>query len=373
MKIRLLTIAFSVFAATAARAGSVGYAQCGTYDAYILLYKSTEKLEEVGKLHCGEKLEILAREAGFFQVHTVDGRLGWVRDTDLTEVQPRPQDEFTFGFMEKPKPALPAPPKLPSGVLTNEDVLFMLGKRRSPEFMVAKIKESRCAFDTSPKAIQQLQSAGLSDKVILAMLEAPVASANAGSGAAESVELKIADGTAIEVELAGDVFSEELQDGMIVKMAAAEDLVVDGVPIIVRGSAARARVLAVKAPGSRGGTGEVAWFMEDVVTTTGEHIPLTFAAKQPGKMRTENFGGYHFFLTEFHNGSPAMKATNFHFRAVVHGDTVLRVPQSLASNLPAAQAKPKTLQPVSNREGREPETAAPPQPQPPADPAALTK
>lgn len=374
MKIRLLTIAFSVFAATAARAGTVGYAQCGTYDAYLLLYKSTEKLDELGKLHCGEKLEILASAVGFSQVRTIDGRIGWVRDTDLTDVPPPPRNEFTFGFMEQPKPALPAPaPKVPSGVLTNEDVLYMYGKHHGADFIVEKIKASHCAFDTSPKAIQQLQSTGLSDKVILAMLEAPVASANPGSGAAESVEVKVADGTAIEVELAGDVFSEELQDGMIVKMAAAEDLVVDGVPIVLRGSAARARVLALKAPGSRGGTGEVAWFMEDVATTTGEHIPLTFAAKQPGKVHTQNFEGYPFFLTEFRDGSPAMKATNFHFRAVVHGDTVLRVPQSLASNLPNAQAKTKTLQPVSNREAAEPETAAPPQPQPSADPVAQPK
>jgi hypothetical protein len=65
MMIRLFTILFFLTMAAAARAGAVGYAQCGTYDAYILLYKSTEKLEEVGKLHCGEKLEVLGSTAGF--------------------------------------------------------------------------------------------------------------------------------------------------------------------------------------------------------------------------------------------------------------------------------------------------------------------
>jgi len=368
MKIRLLTILIFLSLAATARAGTTGYAQCGTYDAYILLYKSTEKMEELGKLHCGEKLEVLGSAAGFSQVRTVDGRVGWVRDTDLTEVPPPPQKEFTFGFMDQPKPVEPAPAsKLPSGVLTNEDVLYLYGKRHAADFIVAKIKESRCAFDTSPKAIQQLQSTGLSDKVVLAMLEAPVATATQVSGA-ESVEVKIADGTAIEVELAGDVFSEELQDGMIVKLAATEDLVVDGLPIILRGSTARARVLAVKAPGSRGGGGEVAWFMQDIVATTGEHIPMTFAAKQPGKMHTQNFEGYPFFLTEFHSGSPAIKATNFHFRAVVHGDTILRVPQSVASNLPSSQAKSHVLQPVSNRKAADSE--AEPASQPSADPIA---
>ena len=369
MKIRLLIILFSLTLAATARAGTTGYAQCGTYDAYLLLYKSTEKLEEAGKLHCGEKLEILSSTAGFFQVRTVDGRVGWVRDTDLTETPPPPQKEFTFGFMEQPKPVLLAPaPKLPSGVLTNEDVLFIYGKRHAADFIVARIKESRCAFDTSPKAIQHLQSTGLSDKIILAMLEAPVASATQVSSA-ESVEVKVADGTAIEVELAADVFPEELQDGMIVRMAAAEDVVVDGVPIILRGSAARARVLAVKAPGSRGGGGEVAWFMQDIVTTTGEHIPMTFAAKQPGKMHTQNFEGYPYFLTAFHSGSPAMKATNFHFRAVVHGDTVLSVPQSLATNLPPRQAKTQSLETVSQHKAGEGESAAPPQAQASAEPA----
>ena len=246
--------------------------------------------------------------------------------------------------------------------------------RHSPDFIVAKIKTSRCSFDTSQKAIQELQSTGLSDKVILAILEAPVASANAGSEQSGSIEVKVADGTPLDVELAGDVFSEELQDGMVVKMAAAEDLVVDGVPIIVRGSVARARVLALKVPVPSGGKGEVAWFMQDIITTSGDHIPLVFAAKQPGKLHTQNFEVYPFFLTEFHEGSPAMRATNFHFRTVVHGDTFLNIPQSVASNLPAAPAKAKSIQPAPNQKHdqkpADPEPGAAPEEQPSAEPPA---
>jgi hypothetical protein len=346
MKIRILTIVFFLAMAAPLHAGTIGYAQCGAYDAYLMLYKSTEKLEEVGKLRCGERLEILSRSVGYSQVQTMDGRLGWVRNADLSDAPPLPRPAFTLGFTELPKDvqsdAVPSPPH---PFLTNEDILRMHGMHHRSDFILDKIKSSRCAFDTSPAAIQKLQAAGIPDKVVLAMLEIPLGPVTAATNVPESIEVKIPDGTAIEVELTGSVSSEELQDGTIVKMSAAEDLVVDGVPIILRGSAARARVMAVR---QHGGSGEVAWFMQDIVAINGDHIALTFASKQPGKDRTRNFEGYPFFLTEFHRGSPVIKATDKHFRAVVHGDTVLRVSQSLAANLPAPQTKAQSLHEIDH-------------------------
>ena len=96
MKNWSLTILFGFFLAGTAHAGTTGYAQCGTYDAYLLLYKSSDKLEELGKLHCGEKVDILANAPGFSQVRASDGRIGWMRDTDLSDAPPAPQNEFTF-------------------------------------------------------------------------------------------------------------------------------------------------------------------------------------------------------------------------------------------------------------------------------------
>src|ERR1700744_6376756 len=93
----LFTLALLIFAsalcATSARAGNPpGYAYCGTYGSYILLYRSNDNLEELGKLRCGEKVEILSRYFDHVQVRAADGRVGWVNWSELSSapgVQPR--------------------------------------------------------------------------------------------------------------------------------------------------------------------------------------------------------------------------------------------------------------------------------------------
>jgi hypothetical protein len=374
MKARILVFGFLVAAATSARAGSVSYAQCGTYDSYLFIYRTTEKFEEAGKLRCEEKVEVLSRSEGYSQIRTLDGRVGWVRDADLSETPPPPRRKFSFGLTEATPEVQPKPAPSPSvaarrldSYLTNADIVAMNSQHSDADAIVKKIKSSRCAFDTAPESLLQLRAAGLSDKVILTMLGAPDASETPEQRAPESVDVRIPDGTPLEVELNGTVWAEGVREGMIVEMLAAEDLVVNGVPVIVRGAEARARVIAVKEPGSRGGTGEVAWFMQDVVSVNGDHIPVTFASKQPGNNRTRNFEGYPYFSSEFHKGSPAIKATNQHFRVVIHDDRVLSVSQSLTANVPAPTPKTQSARQVSAQPEVLPVAAPSPQPSAPGE------
>lgn len=58
--------------------------------------------------------------------------------------------------------------------LNNNDVIEMVKSGLSAEIIVAKIKASVSKFDTSPAALQQLKASGVSDDVILAMVQAPV-------------------------------------------------------------------------------------------------------------------------------------------------------------------------------------------------------
>lgn len=362
MKARILILSSLIFAAAAsAHAGSVSYVQCGTYDAYLLIYKTSEKFEELGKLHCGEKVEVLSHSDGYSQIRTLDSRLGWVRDADLSDTPPPPQRDITFGFTEHVQSNSGS--NRSASFLTNVDVLVMHANHPDPDLILKKIKSSRCAFDTSPEALLMLKASGLSDLVILAMLEAPVASEAPERRTPESDTVKIPAGTPIEVQLQGDVSSEKLQEGTIVEMSAAEDLVVNGALVVLRGSAARARIMAVKLPGG-GGSGEVVWFMQDIVATTGDHIPVTFAAKQPGNNRLRNFEGYPFFVSEFHKGDPAIKVADKRFRVVTHGDTVLSVSQSLPADLPAPKQKALIVRQVSAQSAPPPEAA--PSSQPPA-------
>jgi hypothetical protein len=364
MKARIFVFCLLVAAATSAHADAVSYAQCGTYDSYLLIYKTTQRFEELGKLRCGEPVEVLSRAGAYSEIRTADGRVGWVRVADLSDTLPPPQRVFTFGLGESPKPVAASPaPKAPVRGFTNDDVLAMHRRRPGSELILKKIQSTYCDFDTSPEAIQKLRAAGVSDKVILAMLETRVVSAESEHRTQESVDVKIPDGTAIEVELKANISAEEVQEGAFVEMTAAEDLVVDGVPIVQRGSVARARILAVREPGPHGGAGAIAWFMQDIVSTTGERIPVTFAAKQGGNLKTKNFEGYPFFLWDFHKGGTAIKADDRRFRIVVHGDTVLNVPQSLNAALPArSKSKTQAVRQVSVQPAATTEAVAPSQP-----------
>src|SRR5882757_9476794 len=73
-----------LLAATSMPAATGGYAYCGTYGSYVLLYKSNDQFEELGKLRCGEKVEILNRWFEYAQVRALDGRVGWVHYAELS-------------------------------------------------------------------------------------------------------------------------------------------------------------------------------------------------------------------------------------------------------------------------------------------------
>src|ERR1700733_6974286 len=104
MKYALVLVGILFVAPQSAPANTPAFAQCGTYDSYILLYKSIQKFEELGKLHCGESLVITGQDGDFTQVRTMDGRLGWVPSGDLSTTAPAPQTVYTFGWTQKPKP-----------------------------------------------------------------------------------------------------------------------------------------------------------------------------------------------------------------------------------------------------------------------------
>lgn len=57
--------------------------------------------------------------------------------------------------------------------VTNEDIIQMLKAGLSPEIVTAKIRNSGCVCDTSPKALADLKNANVPDSVVLAMVSAP--------------------------------------------------------------------------------------------------------------------------------------------------------------------------------------------------------
>src|ERR1700740_2607752 len=175
MKARTLVLCVLVAAAaTSARADSSSYALCGAYDAYLLMYKSTERFEELGKLRCSEKVEILGQKGSFAQIRTQDGRLGWVRFADLADAPPPPQHVYTFGLTEDRKTGEPSAQNPPVTALTPDDLLAMHAMHPGSDFLLKKISTNPCAFDMTPQQIQRLRARGVFYQGGLASPQAPV-------------------------------------------------------------------------------------------------------------------------------------------------------------------------------------------------------
>src|SRR5271169_6370445 len=368
MKYSLLLVGILFVAPQSAPANTAAYARCGTYDSYILLYKSVQKFEELGKLHCGESVAVTAQDGEFSQIQTTDGRLGWVPSSDLSTTAPPPQHAFTFGWTEKAKPdpqpevqpdavpAQPAPqpadppvavarPSESAPLLTDVNVMKMQGAHQSPDAIIAKINTSRCDFDTSPAALHRLKLSGVSDRIILAMMHAPAAFPVVPADAAQSFEVRIPNQTPVQVALGGDVSADNLEEGSVVEMVVVQPVTLNGVTVIPQGAEARARVMAVRRS-SLGSSGQVVWFMQDITAATGDRVPASFAAVQDAKAAIGRFAGYPFFLSEYRKGAPALAASSEHFTALVDGNIPLRIPRSASVEQSASkpQAQP---QPVS--------------------------
>ncbi len=70
------------------------------------------------------------------------------------------------------QPEQPAAAQAASGqALTNDDVIKLVQLKLADSVVIAKIKSSACAFDTSVAGLSQLKQAGVSDAVLQAMVE----------------------------------------------------------------------------------------------------------------------------------------------------------------------------------------------------------
>jgi hypothetical protein len=169
-------------------------------------------------------------------------------------------------------------------------------------------------------------------------------------------EVKIPDGTELEVALSAEISSERVAQGTMVELAVAQPVAINGATIFERGAPARARITGVKKAARWGRNGEISWTMLDVTAVNGDRIPARFiqesqnnpiGGKPPGfVVATGNI-----LLVEprssfgVNKGDPAFMPAGQLFKAFVHGDTVVRParPHSLESPAsdPTAQPAPE--------------------------------
>lgn len=165
--------------------------------------------------------------------------------------------------------------------LTNKDIVEMSKAGMAETIIIAKINSSSTEFDTSPATLQSLKADGLSDAVILAMVQ-PKKSSPAEVSMDTASEVLIPDGTEIEVELKNNLSGEEVKMGDVVDFVVVRDVQVNGVTVIQKGASAKANVTMAKKAGRWGKTGKLDWAMKDVQTAGSVRIPVRFTKSNEG-------------------------------------------------------------------------------------------
>jgi hypothetical protein len=231
--------------------------------------------------------------------------------------------------------------------LTNKDVLEMMKAGLAPEVIVAKVKSTNGNFDTSPAALTELKSAGVPDLVIMAMLS----SSTLQPTLTEDAEIKIPDGTGVEIELASAISSKSAKEGEVVDFIAAEPVVINGTTVIEKGARARGVIAVAKKAGRWGKAGKLAWVMQDVAAVNGTKIPVRMERRLSGDSKGGTVAtgaivtGLIFFpaapLWGFKKGKDSVLAAGKRFVAFINGEVTLKGKEILVkpvANAPSSSA-----------------------------------
>jgi hypothetical protein len=208
-----------------------------------------------------------------------------------------------LGTVTAPSPAPSAPAQL-----TNKDVLDLHKAGLPEQVLVAKIKSSQTNFDTSPSHLKELKAAGLADNVILAMVEAPraqisassapsMASAPTGSETAAPPtaqpgtlmvhrKIMLEDNTPVHLVLSDNLSSASATTGQTISFEVSEDVLVDSLVVIPRGSLAWGTVTDAQAKRRLGRAGHLDVNIDKVRLADGEKVLLSATSHAKGASHT---------------------------------------------------------------------------------------
>lgn len=216
--------------------------------------------------------------------------------------------------------------------LTNKDVVDMLKAGLAAEVVVAKIKTSATKFDTSSSALQELKAAGVPDEVILVMIQPSpaVTAAAAAPAGGEPIEVKVSDGTEVEIELINNASGQEMKVGDLVDFKVVRPVQVNGVTVFEKEASARARITTSKKAGRWGKAGKLEWAMQDIQAADGSRVPARFTQRALGDSKggtvavaavaTTVLLGPLGLLWGLKKGKPAIIPAGNRYNVFVHGD-----------------------------------------------------
>ncbi len=209
--------------------------------------------------------------------------------------------------------------------ITNADVLEMIKSGLSTEIIVAKIRTTHSAFDTTPATLTDLKTKGVADAIIVAMVNA-----SASVPVATEAAVKVQDGTEIEIQLKNNLSGQEAKVGDIVDFEIVRAVTVAGVTVFERDGSARARITTAKKSGRWGRAGKLEWAMQDVRAADGKFIPARFKKRELGDSKGGTvavaavasglFVGPFALLWGLKKGRPAIIPAGNRYTVFVDGD-----------------------------------------------------
>ena len=160
-------------------------------------------------------------------------------------------------------------------------------------------------------------------------------------------EVKIPDGTEIEIQLKNNASGEDLKVGDIVDFTVVRPVVINGITVFEKDASARARITTAKRAGHWGHAGKLEWAMQDVQAADGNRVPARFTKRSTGDSKggtvavaavaTTVLLGPFGLLWGLKKGKPAIIPAGNRYSAFVSGDTKLdqaKLPASRPASTP---------------------------------------
>ena len=179
-----------------------------------------------------------------------------------------------------------------------------------------------------------------------------------------SSEVRVPDGTEIEIQLKNNASGEDLKVGDIVDFTVVRPVLVDGITIFEKDASARARITTAKRAGHWGRAGKLEWAMQDVQAADGTRVPARFTKRSIGDSKggtvavaavaTTVLLGPLGLLWGLKRGKPAIIPAGNRYSAFVSGDTKLdqaKLPHNATPTPREVATQEQAATPANAREG----------------------
>ena len=169
--------------------------------------------------------------------------------------------------------------------LNNESIVEMINKELSEAIIISKIKSSKASFDTSASALQSLKKVGVTDAVIMAMVQKAsgmevTAATTTGSVSANTessgpaMSVSIPDGTELKIMTTEEISGQKVVEGDPLSFKVSEDVKINGRTVIAKDTLVKGTVAAAKKKGFMGRGGELSVRIESTQTVDEQKIKL---------------------------------------------------------------------------------------------------